>query len=218
MPTATERTQRAEHGLGIAGKPYYFYALRADGRFSFVVFLLSEVEGVGWPPDARGATPFDSGGMWFGRIATAPPLDQDGRRALFKTHDVPLVAWRSEFKTYIRTRYRAVADYIRGGTPDHAQSQRSGHAIVTDKPNEAPAWTWEVRVPHQLAARHLKLQAVCISEENRNSYLGWLWEDSPLSSSDRREIDGWLRRHAIVPSPSLSEVDRTAEWLVQEAA
>lgn len=96
--------------------------------------------------------------------------------------------------------------------------QESRPAIVMDKPSEPPAWTWEVRVPHQLAAHHLKLQAVCISEENRNSYLGWLWEDSPLTSSDRRKIDGWLRDHAIVPSPGLSEADRTAEWLVQEAA
>ena len=73
VPTASTRgTQSAEHGLGISGRPYYFYALRPDRRFGYMVFLFSEVEGVDWPPDAKGATPFDSGGMWFGKIATDP--------------------------------------------------------------------------------------------------------------------------------------------------
>lgn len=56
MPIASAGTQSAEHGLGISGRPYYFYALRADRRFGLVVFLLSEVES-DWPPYARGATP-----------------------------------------------------------------------------------------------------------------------------------------------------------------
>ena len=216
MPTASAGTQRAEHGLGISGKPYYFYALRADSGFGFVAFLLSEIEGVDWPPDARGATPFDSGGMWLGKITTDPPLDWNGRRRVFKTHDVPLVAWRSEFETYICTRYGTTADYVRGSAP--AGTQNSGQTIVMDEPNEPRAWTWEVRVPYRLAPHHLELQAVCLSEENRNRYLDWLWDRSTLASSERREIDRWIQDHAIVPSPGLSEADRAAEWLVQEVA
>ena len=165
VPTASVRTQSAERGLGISGKPYYFYALRADRRFGFVVFLLSEIEGVDWPPDARGATSFDSGGMWFGKIAIDPPLDQNGRRGLFMSHDVTLAAWRSEFETYIGRCYGAVADYVRGSAPAGTQPQNLGHAIVVDEPNEPLAWTWEVRVPHQLAPHRLELQAVCLSEE-----------------------------------------------------
>lgn len=212
-PTASARTQAAERGLGISDKPYYFYALRTDRRFSFVVFLLSE--GGDWPRDARGATPFDSGGMWFEKIATDPPLDQGGRQELFKTHDLPLVAWHSEFETYIGTRYRTVADYVRGGPPAGRHLHHPQHAIIIGEPNEPPAWTWEVRVPHQLAPHHLELRAVCLSEESRNLYLGWLWDHSPLPTSERREIDGWLQDYAIVPSPGLSEADSAADWLVQ---
>ena len=218
VPTASVRTQSAERGLGISGKPYYFYALRADRRFGFVVFLLSEIEGVDWPPDARGATSFDSGGMWFGKIAIDPPLDQNGRRGLFTSHDVTLAAWRSEFETYIGRCYGAVADYVRGSAPAGTQPQNLGHAIVVGEPNEPLAWTWEVRVPHQLAPHRLELQAVCLSEESRNLYLGWLWDESPLTTNERREIAGWLQDYAIVPAPGLSEADRAAEWLVQEAA
>ena len=218
VPTASAGTQSAERGLGISGKPYYFYALRTDGRFGFVVFLLGEIEGVDWPPDARGATPFDSGGLWSRKIATDPPLDQTGRRDHFKTHDVPLAAWRSAFETYIVTRYSTVADYVRGIAPAGTQPQNLGYAIVMGEPNEPRAWTWEVRVPHQLAHQRLELQAVCLSEENRNRYLGWLWDESPLTTGERREIAGWLQDYAIISAPGLSEADRAAEWLVQEAA
>ena len=217
VPTASAGTQSAERGLGISDKPYYFYALRADRRFGSVVFLLSEI-GVDWPPDARGATPFDSGGMWFGKIATNPPLDQSGRRDLFKTHDVPLVAWRSEFETYIGTRYSTVADYVRGSAPNASTHPQDGHAIVMGEPNEPRAWTWEVRVPHQLAPRHLELQAVCFSEQNRNRYLRWLWNHSPLPINESREIDRWIQDYAIVTSPGVSEADRASEWLVREVA
>ena len=42
-PTASGRTLEAERGLGIGGKPYYFYVLQAEESFGFVVFVLSEV-------------------------------------------------------------------------------------------------------------------------------------------------------------------------------
>jgi len=216
VPTASTGTQSAEHGLGISGKPYYFYALRPDRRFGYMVFLFSETEGVDWPPDAKGATPFDSGGMWIGRIVTDPPLDRRSRRrSHFEAHDLPLVAWRSEFETYIGTRYSTVADYVRGSAPASTHPH-FGHAIVMGNPNKPPAWTWEVRVPHQLAPRHLELRAVCLSEQNRKRYLRWLWNHSPLPTSERREIDSQIQDYAIVTSPGVSEADMATEWLVQK--
>lgn len=218
VPNASKGTRRAEHGLGISGRPYYFYALRADRRFGFLVFLLDEIEGADWPLDAKGATPFDSGGMWFGKIATDAPLPQSERRGFFKTYEMPLAAWRSAFETHIGTRYKTIGDYIRGSAAAGTQAQNSGPAIAMDARNEPRAWTWEVRVPHLLVARHLKLRAVCVSEENRNLFLRWLWNDSPLTASERREIDKWIQDYAIVPSPGIFEADRAAEWLVQEVA
>ena len=218
VPIASPGTQSAERGLGISGGPYYFYALRADRRFGFVVFLLREVEGVDWPPDAKGATPFDSGGMWFGKIAVDPPLSQKERRGFFKTHDVSLDSWRPAFETYIDIRYKTVTDYVRGSAAIGTRPRHSGPAIIMEDPNEPRAWTWEVRVPHQLAARHLELRAVSLSEESRNLYLGWLWDHSRLSTSEKRDIDKWIKDHAIVPSPGLSAADKAAEWITQEIA
>ena len=45
-----------------------------------------------------------------------------------------------------------------------------------------------------------------------------LWNHSPLSTSESREIDRWIQDYAIVTSPGVSEADRASEWLVQEVA
>ena len=63
-PRASDQTLRAERGLGIGGRPYYFYVLRAEEDFGLVVFVLNESEDANWPSNAKGATPFDSGGLW----------------------------------------------------------------------------------------------------------------------------------------------------------
>ena len=54
-PAASPQTLEAEGGLGILGKPYYFYVLRAEDSYGLVVFVLSEAEGVVWPADERGS-------------------------------------------------------------------------------------------------------------------------------------------------------------------
>ena len=77
---ASQRTLETERGLGIGGEPYYFYILRACESFGLVVFVLREVGEADWPEDAKGATPFDSGGLWLGKVATHPKLDEVGRR------------------------------------------------------------------------------------------------------------------------------------------
>lgn len=79
-PAASPQALEAERELGILGKPYYFYVLRAEDSVGLVVFILSEAEGAVWPADARGATPFDSGGWWLGMIHTGPSLDTTARR------------------------------------------------------------------------------------------------------------------------------------------
>lgn len=218
-PAASAGTQRAESGLGIQGRPYYFYAMRAERNFGFVVFLLRETEGVDWPLDARGATPFDSGGLWFGKIHTSPRLNQIGRRGLFNAQEVPLAEWRTAFETHIGTHYSATVDYVRGnvGTAS-TQPTNSGPAIVMGSPNEPRAWTWEVRVPYGLIPRNLELLAACLSERNHDLYLDWLLYDSPLAVGESGKIEKWLEDNAIVPASGQSEVDAVTEWLVQDAA
>ena len=217
-PKALEQTLKAERGLGIGGKPYYFYVLRAEGSFGLVVFVLSEMEEVDWPLDAKGATPFDSGGLWSGKIKTHPELDEAGRRTFFQDHDVPLADWRLEFEKYVRTHYGTVSDYLKGNAPGPGnEPQDSGVTIIKGSPNNKRAWTWEVRVPHDLVAGRLELRAAYMTETRRDAYLDWLWRSS-LADDESLRIQRWVETHVIVPNQDESVAQSVEEWLALEVA
>ena len=198
-PTASPQTLEAERGLGILGKPYYFYVLRAAESFGLVVFVLRQVEEVDWSVDAKGATPFDSGGLWLGKVATRPKLDEAGRRRFFQDQEVPLVDWKAAFEEYVRTRYGTVSDYIKGSAPGLGnEPQESEVSIIRGQPNTTQAWTWEVRIPHDLIAGRLTLRAAYMNEVSRDDYVDWLWHSS-LADHESHQIQSWIENHVIVP-------------------
>ena len=217
-PAASPQTLEAEHGLGIGGKPYYFYALRADESFGLVVFVLREVKEADWPVDAKGATPFDSGGLWLGRVATHPGLDEAGRRAFFQAQEVPLVDWRAAFEEYVRTRYGTIFDYLDGRAPGPGyEPQELGVNIIRGQPNTPRAWTWEVRIPHALIADRLTLRAVYMNEISRDAYIDWLWRSS-LTAHESRQIQNWIENHVIVPEQNELAVRAANDAIALEVA
>ena len=216
-PKASERTQEAERGLGIGGKPYYFYVLRAEENFGLVVFVLSQGEKADWPSGERGATPFDSGGLWWKKVVTSPELDDTGRRTFFRGHDVPLVDWRTAFENYVRDHYGTVADYLDGSAPGPgSEPQDSEVTIIRGSPNDKQAWTWEVRIPHDLAAGRLELRAAYMTETRRDNYLDWLWRSSPLAENESLRIHQWIEAHVIAPKQYESVAQAVEDWLASE--
>lgn len=206
VPDTQSQTQKAEAGLGIGGSPYYFYALRAEEDFGFVVLMLRETEGINWPSEARGATPFDSGGLWFGKVKTDPALDGAGRRMFFRHQEVPLAGWRLAFETYIQTRYRAVSEYRKGQPPNAGGASQSPVAsIVSGSPNSARAWTWEVRIPHRLVADRLELHAAYMTDHDRDRLYDWV-RHSSLPVSESRRVQRWVKDHVVVPTGDESVV------------
>ena len=198
-PKASERTREAERGLGIGGQPYYFYVLRAEESFGLVVFVLSEDDGTDWPSDARGATPFDSGGLWWNKVLTRPEFDDAGRRTFFRDHDVPLVDWRTAFEGYVRAHYGTVSNYLEGDAPGPRTEPRDSEVtIIRGRPNGKLAWTWEVRVPHDLAPGRLALRAAYMTEIRRDDYLDWLWR-STLEDDESLRIHRWVEANVIAP-------------------
>ena len=217
-PAASPQTLEAERGLGIHGKPYYFYVLRAEDSYGLVVFVLSEAESTVWPADARGATPFDSGGWWLDKIHTDPPLDTTTRQATFRTLDVPLCGWQDAFEKYIHAHYGTVVDYLEGRAPKTgSQPLEAGFTIIKGQPNTAQAWTWEVRVPHDLISGRLTLRAIYMTEVSRGDYIDWLWR-SPLTDSESRRINRWFSDHVIVPKQDELVVRAVRESIALEAA
>ena len=217
-PAASPQTLEAERGLGILDNPYYFYILRVEDSYGLVVFVLSQAEGVVWPDNARGATPFDSGGWWFGKIRTEPPLDATARQAAFRTLDVPLRDWQDAFAQYVHARYGTVGDYIEGRAPESGnQPLEAGFTIIKGQPNTARAWTWEVRVPHDLIAGRLTLKKVHMTEVSRDNYVDWLWR-SPLADSESLRIHRWIFDHVKMPKQGESVVRSATESIVLETA
>ena len=216
-PVASRQTLEAEHGLGILDKPYYFYVLRAEDSYGLVVFVLSEAEDVVWPDNAKGATPFDSGGWWLGKIHTKPPVDRAAREAAFGTLDVPLWDWQDAFEQYIHTQYGTVEDYVEGRPPISGdQSPGTGFTIINGPPNNARAWTWEVRVPHEQIAGRLTLKKVFMTEVGRHEYVDWLWR-GPMADSESLQIHKWIiSDHVEVPKQDESVVQAVRDWMALE--
>ena len=78
-PAARPQTLEAEHGLGILGKPYYFYVLRAEDSYGLVVFVLSEAEGAAWPRSYK--LPVVPGGRRSSRAGCGLPMSRPAQRS-----------------------------------------------------------------------------------------------------------------------------------------
>ena len=217
-PTASPQTLEAEQGLGILGKPYYFYVLRAEESYGLVVFVLSEVEGSVWPAGAKGATPFDSGGWWLKLVRTNPPLSTAARQEAFRTLDVPLQDWQGAFERYLKAHYQTLGDYIDGRAPRlDSPTKEAEFTIIKGPPNAARAWTWEVRIPYNLVADRLTPRAAYMAEETLVDYSDWL-DDCPLLDSQSRRIRLWVRDHVMVPKQDHLVVRAVRESMAMEAA
>ena len=207
-PAASAQTLAAEHGLGIDGKPYYFFVLRANENFGRVVFVLED-KATDWPSDAKGATPFDSGGLWAGAVGTNPKLDHNGRRALFQSSEVRLEDWKMAFEKHVSSCYAAPADYIGGRPP--APEEQPHQAVVVHE--DERTWTWEVRVPYDLITGRLLPRAACMTHADRSSYLRWVRHVPRLrSESERRQIQQWVKAHVSLAKEA-SVAQTVEDWL-----
>ena len=191
-------TKNAEAELGIQGTPHYFYAMRTERAFGVVVFFFRETRSTEWPKGIDGATPFDSGGLWHGHVRTSPPADCAGIREIFLTHREPLASWTPTFHEYVAANYRSMKEYIQGAPPSTGTDP-----IIPGPPNSSRAWMWEVRIPNAWMNVGVELLHGFLSEDDRQMYLNWLWDDSGLDDSICDEIEDWMRDNMTYASPGL---------------
>lgn len=204
VPSPYEATREAETGLGICGEPYYFYVMRTHDAFDFVVFLVEDVAELETssedPP--KGASPFDSGGLWNGLIHPldgssdrSPARELGDRRRLFTETEVPLACWRSAFCGYVGRNYTQLNDYIRGCPPSEGTPP-----IANASPNEERAWTWEVRYPTALVSDNVRLRYVCMHPHELEDYRNWLPDNlEKVGGLERaKELADWVDKNVIV--------------------
>ena len=111
-----------------------------------------------------------------------------------------------------------VGDYLEGRAPRSGnEPPETGFTIIEGQPNTARAWTWEVRVPHDLIAGRLALRAIYMTEVGRGDYVDWLWRSS-LADSESLRIHRWISDHVIVPKQDESVVRAATESMALEAA
>lgn len=190
-------TVEAEAGLGIDGGPCYFYVMRADEQYGLVIFLLTEADDAEWPADVYGATPFDSGGWWRGKIETIPCLDRTTRCDRFKAVDVPLQKWQSAFNYHVANN-TTMLSYVTG-TPPAEHAPAVAEIILATAQNSAKAWTWEVRIPPSLIADRVQLHSAYMASEDRDEYIDWVEDNVPLD--ERPRIRQWVD-DSIHPVPA----------------
>ena len=206
----TGKTKAAEIALGLADAPYYFYAMKTHEKYDFVIFLHEQTQSPGEtnePNHDGGATPFDSGGFWFGHVHTYNTLDAEEKREAFWKNNIHLSRWELTFKNYVDANYESINDYIRGKAPKFGTP-----LIINDSPNGSRAWTWEIRYPCLLTGAHLRLERVYMRRDDRNEYIKWLWSDSMLDDNEAEFVHRWVAQGLVeideAKSPAL-EVDDT---------
>lgn len=205
----TDATREVERAFDL-GDCLYFYAGHACPDFGDVVLVYDPEwsEGV-----SGGATPFDTGGVYWGKIAADGMNSGAAAKAYVDTHKVALPGWCGMLQTYLTEYFETPAGYVLGEPPrvdDPTHRLRGPH-------NERRAWTWEVRV-HQDHPVRLNLRLLCMTsdfaDELRMAVLSLppdeaaTWEDV----LDHRS----LRVDAAGPGPTVSiQAERTiASWLL----
>ena len=180
--------------------------MRAHRVFGYAVFLFEEIEASAKMPfHAKGATPFDTGGLWVGKIH--PINNNRMKQYIFTNEEVELERWKSKFLSYISRNYSDTKDYVYGNPPAHGIKGITNQA----PPNEARAWTWEVRYPSSIASSWLRLDSAYMRRDDYTDYLDWL----PRSDYEDNEI---TRLMTLVDSKVEAHEDATMASHRAEAA
>jgi len=134
----TAQTMAVETAFSL-GPCLYFFAGHAYPDFGDVVLVYEP----GWTERcAGGATPFDTGGLYSGKIKADRIGDQDSRLEYFRNHDVGLPKWRARFAEYLNRYFGSPQTYVLGDEPISDE----GTGRFRNPDNDRRAWSWEVRV------------------------------------------------------------------------
>jgi len=180
-PTGT-RTAEAEAALGL-GACVYFYVFQTSARFGSVVFLWKENPARPWNATDGAAAPFDTGGIWHGRVVTDPPLAKAERKPFVQTHSRPIDQWLTAFVAWIEANYHKTADYL-ADLPPRVGVPR----IVYDSRNADGGWTWEARIEKPSWNEQISIRHVFWSHEDRTDFETWLIHRSTIDTKVAEEL------------------------------
>lgn len=169
----TDRTRESEAALGL-GDSLYFFVGRACQDFGQVVLAYHSA----WSESAPGSiTPFDTGGIHWGKIHAEGLHDADARRSYVELLRSPLLGWCVRFGEFIADHFASAASYVSGARALVDDPSRR----LLDLRNQWRAWTWEVQLHRDHDIRD-NLRLLCIpsdfAEELRTQLLALADEDA----------------------------------------
>jgi len=173
------RTVDAEDGLGLPPCAY-FYVGRCDPDYSSQVVTYQAAS-----PCPASVSPFDTGGLFHGLLATVPPtLSLDSKRQMLSDYSFDADSYLDPFRAWVASSFVSVCGYVEGECPAASFVPQ----ITCQRGDDPRNWTWEARLPKAACpAEHLAPQAVLLSEEDAADYMTWLFDSPDLSVGDTAE-------------------------------
>lgn len=160
-------TIAAERGLGLNPSHYWFIS-SAKRAFGQAITLWIPRFDQRAPPG--GVCPFDTGGLWNGKISAQPSFHtQVERRRYFDKRKADLTGWEIRVSEDVQQRWTSPPAYVRGDRPDKRGDRLSQASTNTDR-----AWTWEARLERSVEPVPLELSRMVWTQDNRNVFLQWL--------------------------------------------
>lgn len=213
------KTIVAEKGLGI--KPsFYFFINRATIHYGNGVFFF-DVDKDGWGENERGVCPFDSGGVWVGRVYTNPAMvfsrkqfQNKKRREFFCKYDRILNDWVVSFNSYIQTNYNDIKTYIEGKPPDRGDGVKE--VIKATPPNYDRAWTWEGRIPRDKLKGKAKPFRYYCSNWGLVNIKRSIEEFKFLNLREKILIKKWLKKSTVECEIPNNPISKANEYLKKE--
>ncbi len=167
--TSSDSTEQAEFGLGFPPSSYW-YVGRVHNLYGRVLMAWSSRS-----DQFAGAlvTPFDTGGLWHGKIEAEPSLtSEEARQKFVRESSINTQLAHDLFFDWLDDGFSECYEYVGGLGPPMA--------LLDDrlKPSENNpfSWSWEVRYARhtRLPEQALRLEKVFWPEEDYFSYLAYL--------------------------------------------
>jgi hypothetical protein len=170
-------TQEAEVGLGIDPASYW-YVGRVEPDYSPVATL-----SMATPAGRTGVSrvcPFDTGGLWHGKIKTVSNLSEVQRRELFERNIHRVEQYHKPMMAWLGGAYPTGKEaYCRDGTP-------ANHTVpeIVIEPNPR-SWTWEMSVTSTADTELFPTPlAVYMKPTSWSVYQDWLMNTAVISAAE----------------------------------
>ncbi len=197
-----ENTNRAEVILGWDHQVYFFVGRpHPDYSASVTVYGRPVFGAADWA-----VTPFDTGGMVKGLIATDPPLDETERVALIAAWTRTDPSYAGEQDDWIRSAFTSREDYVRSGTP-------ANHLVpeIDLVRNSDHSWTWEGRLPSiSYQTPPTRATHVFVSTGRRHHFQDWIRKSGAIS---REQLPTYMREVARLIRETPSPVEAAQDIL-----